>query len=245
VPPDFRDGWNACYRLALTQPPTPQAPAPKPDQEAQQAAGSNDLSLTEAQLGKHVLRAGDCPPDSQVLLVSSIRRLQAKPQAPAVAAEYRWNEPGVQLVHAMLCTEQQDADPTSAACRIIEALKKAGWAAPAVAEQVAAWALGDPRYCHSSNILAAHEFTPDPERVDEWTPLYAAPFYATPQPPAQAPVAIAEVTWSDPLNLTARIQWLLNPMPVGSVLYEVARPQMSADGGKDIPFIAAPKEKPL
>jgi hypothetical protein len=34
--------------------------------------------LTEEQIGKHTLRAGDCPPDSLVLLVSSVKRLQAR-----------------------------------------------------------------------------------------------------------------------------------------------------------------------
>jgi len=38
----------------------------------------------------------------------------------------------------------------------------------------AAWCLGDPRSADSSNVLLAHEFTPDEEShgVHEWTPLY-------------------------------------------------------------------------
>jgi hypothetical protein len=84
VPPDFRDGWNACYRLATPQPPTPQAPA------------ATHIP-TEEQIGKHVLRAGDCPPDSQVLLVSSVKRLQARAaaQAPAVAVQNESEAVGV------------------------------------------------------------------------------------------------------------------------------------------------------
>jgi hypothetical protein len=38
---------------------------------------------TEKQIGKHALRAGDCPPDSRVMLVASIERLQAKDAAIA------------------------------------------------------------------------------------------------------------------------------------------------------------------
>lgn len=41
---------------------------------------------TEEQIGKHALRAGDCPPDSQVLLVSSVRRLQAKAEVTAATS---------------------------------------------------------------------------------------------------------------------------------------------------------------
>lgn len=37
--------------------------------------------------------------------------------------------------------------------------------------EVVAWALGNPRYVHQSNILPAHEFTPDAEHEDEWTAL--------------------------------------------------------------------------
>lgn len=42
---------------------------------------------------------------------------------------------------------------------------QAGW------PEVVAWALGNPRYVHQSNILPAHEFTPDAEHEDEWTAL--------------------------------------------------------------------------
>jgi len=38
-----------------------------------------------------------------------------------------------------------------------------------------AWALGNPRYVHATNIFPAHEFTPDAERADEWTALYDHP----------------------------------------------------------------------
>ncbi len=51
-----------------------------------------------------------------------------------------------------------------------------------------AWSLGDPRYVHRSNILPAHEFTPDAERADEWVPLYAA----APTPPAAAEAGLRE-----------------------------------------------------
>lgn len=40
---------------------------------------------------------------------------------------------------------------------------------------VSAWCLGNPAYADSSNILAAHDFTPDAEHMDEWVALYAAP----------------------------------------------------------------------
>jgi hypothetical protein len=33
------------------------------------------LLLTDEQIARHTLAAGDCPPDSRVMLVSSIRRL--------------------------------------------------------------------------------------------------------------------------------------------------------------------------
>ena len=35
-----------------------------------------------------------------------------------------------------------------------------------------AWCLGIPQYAHSSNIIAANEFTPDAEHRDEWAALY-------------------------------------------------------------------------
>jgi hypothetical protein len=50
-------------------------------------------------------------------------------------------------------------------------------AAPAAQPEPVAWCLGNPRYAHSSNVFLDHEFTPDYEHRDEWTPLYlsAAP----------------------------------------------------------------------
>jgi hypothetical protein len=42
---------------------------------------------------------------------------------------------------------------------------------PTDALPVVAWSLGNPQYCHSSNILAANEFAPDSEHADEWTAL--------------------------------------------------------------------------
>ncbi|HET8695566.1 MAG TPA: hypothetical protein VFM33_12910 [Aquabacterium sp.] len=61
-----------------------------------------------------------------------------------------------------------------------------------------AWCLGNPQYADSSNVFLAHEFEPDGEYIDEWTPLYTA------QPAAPAMVALTEdqidelTVWFDP-----------------------------------------------
>lgn len=41
--------------------------------------------------------------------------------------------------------------------------------------------------------------------------------------------ALAEVTLADPSNITAHIRWLLNPLPIGSLLYEAPAPEHSAE----------------
>lgn len=38
-----------------------------------------------------------------------------------------------------------------------------------------AYVLGNPRYADSSNVFMSHQFTPDGEHEDEWTPLYTTP----------------------------------------------------------------------
>lgn len=45
-------------------------------------------------------------------------------------------------------------------------------AAPVVLPEPVAYSLGLAKYAHSSNIIAANEFTPDAEHADEWENLY-------------------------------------------------------------------------
>lgn len=46
---------------------------------------------------------------------------------------------------------------------------------PAQQQEPVAWCLGNPARADSSNVFLAHEFTPDGEHEDEWTPLYTSP----------------------------------------------------------------------
>jgi hypothetical protein len=46
------------------------------------AAPAQPLELTDEQINKHALLAKDCPPNSAVMLVSSIRRLAAAQEKP-------------------------------------------------------------------------------------------------------------------------------------------------------------------
>lgn len=47
-----------------------------------------------------------------------------------------------------------------------------GATAPVVLPEPVAYSLGLAKYAHSSNIIAANEFTPDAEHADEWENLY-------------------------------------------------------------------------
>lgn len=51
---------------------------------AEQPAQGEAVALTGDQIARHTLDAGECPPNSQVILVSSIRRLAARNTAPPV-----------------------------------------------------------------------------------------------------------------------------------------------------------------
>lgn len=52
---------------------------------------------------------------------------------------------------------------------------------PAATPEPAAWVLGDPAMTDSSNVFLAHEFTPDTEHIDEWSPLYTQPAPGVPE----------------------------------------------------------------
>jgi hypothetical protein len=49
-------------------------------------------------------------------------------------------------------------------------------------QEPVAWCLGNPSRADSSNVFLAHEFAPDGEHEDEWTPLYTTPPAAQRQP---------------------------------------------------------------
>lgn len=60
-------------------------------------------ALTDEQIERHKLRAGDCPPNSEVLLVSGVKRLQAK-NLSTPPAERAQGEPVAQpCIYADLC----------------------------------------------------------------------------------------------------------------------------------------------
>ncbi|GAO73244.1 hypothetical protein P245_27965 [Comamonas thiooxydans] len=56
--------------------------------------------------------------------------------------------------------------------RVADALAATPAAAPVVLPEPVAYSLGLAKYAHSSNIIAANEFTPDAEHADEWENLY-------------------------------------------------------------------------
>lgn len=65
--------------------------------------------------------------------------------------------------------------------------------APVVLPEPVAYSHGLAKYAHSSNIIAANEFTPDTEHADEWENLYTeqqvrAMLAAAPKPPAHEPL---------------------------------------------------------
>lgn len=56
---------------------------------------------------------------------------------------------------------------------LIDALNAPAAAGPVVLPEPVAFSLGLAKYAHSSNIIAANEFTPDAEHADEWENLYS------------------------------------------------------------------------
>ena len=74
--------WNKPPGPAMLYAAPPAAPAPV-------------VPLTDERLQKHAMRAGDCPPGSMVVLLSSLRRmLSAAPVVPEGDVVVSWNEDG-------------------------------------------------------------------------------------------------------------------------------------------------------
>lgn len=108
-----------------------------------QQAQETSLPLTEEQIGKHTLLAGDCPPASEVLLVSSVRRLQAKTVAqtslpPQGAADVRLADDDAlrfacRVLEGNYPTEQDKRDARSGLMAIRTRLREPTAASPAPA----------------------------------------------------------------------------------------------------------------
>jgi hypothetical protein len=79
--------------------------------------------LTEEQIGKHTLLAGDCPATSAVLLVSSVRRLQARAAAPVEPAPAQPEGADAQKAPQPRTAEPAVQLPTSAAVVDYSAIK--------------------------------------------------------------------------------------------------------------------------
>ena len=101
-------------------------------------------------------------------------------QAPAaVAVPDGWKlvpiEPQPEQLDSAIATDR-DGTPASYKTLYI-AMVGAALTPPIFAAQAevqaesVAYVLGDPRYADSSNVFMSHQFTPDGEHEDEWTPL--------------------------------------------------------------------------
>lgn len=106
---------------------------------------------------------------------------QAKPAAVAVPDGWKLVpiEPQPEQLDSAIATDR-DGTPASYKTLYI-AMVGAALTPPIFAAQAevqaesVAYVLGDPRYADSSNVFMSHQFTPDGEHEDEWTPLYTAP----------------------------------------------------------------------
>ena len=122
--------------------------------------------------------------------VNARAALSAQPVAGAVAEPDCWailTPNGSKLVSPDEAKGRKDAYPLYA----VPQPQAAPAPEPSAQGEPVAWCLGNPKFAHSSNIIAAHEFTPDAEHADEWVALYAsAP--STPPPAVVEDVPLTE-----------------------------------------------------